>query len=100
MLQETEDWLNGDDSKRAIDQGEVGPKTPEKPGGIPWGEAKADANSPEVEQPELLDDYWNVDVLDDESDFTVVESKKKKKGKQAAQAGAANVPRERGRRRV
>ncbi len=46
----------------------------------------------------MLDDYGYDDVFDDESDFTVVQSKKKKKGRQAARPG--NVPRGRGPRRV
>ena len=78
----------------------MGPQTPEKPANLPWGEAKADASwgSPEKEQFEVLNDYRYEDVFDDESDFTVVESKKKKKGKQAA--GVSNMPRGRGRTRM
>ena len=101
-MQDTKDWLKGDDHRSSADRAEVGPATPEKPGGTPWGEAKADAswNSPEKEQPELLDDYGYDDVFDDESfdDFTVVTNKKKKKGQQAARLG--NVPRGRGQRRI
>ena len=102
-LQNTQAWLKEDDFKADSESAQVGPMTPEKPGGAPWGAAKADAawESPEKlqEQPELLDDYGYDDVLDDHSDFTVVESKKKKKGRQATGAGTA-VRGARGRRRI
>ena len=96
-MQDTQDWLKLDDCKGADDQTEDSPATPEKQGGITWGEAKADAswNSPEQEQPELSHDYGCNNVFDDDS-FQVV-SKKKRKGKNAARSG--NVPRGRGPRR-
>ena len=101
-MQDTKDWLKGDEQTTTVEQAEAGPATPEKPGSIPWGEAKAGAswNSPEQEQPELADDYGYEDVFNDESfdDWAVVENKKKKKGKQAARPG--NVPRARGPRRI
>lgn len=101
-MQETKDWLKGDDHKSNVEPAEDGPATPEQPVGVPWGEAKADAswNSPEKEQPELLDDYGYDVVFDDESfdDWAVVGSKKKRKGKQVARGG--NVPRGRGPRRI
>lgn len=102
-MQDTKDWLKGDDGKSTIDQAKDGPATPEKAGGIPWGEAKADANwnSPEKEQPELSHDYGYDNVFDDETfdDWAVVGSKKKKKGgKQTGKPG--NVPRGRGQRRT
>lgn len=99
-LQDTKDWLKGGESKAIKDSAQAGPQSPDKSGSVPWGEAKADASwgSPEKEQLEVLDNYGYDDVFDDESDFTVVEGKKKKKGKQAA--GVGTVPRGRGRRRV
>ena len=98
-MQDTKAWLTADDAKGGNGQAAVGPQTPEKARGTPWGEARADAawDSPEKDHPELAHDYGNIDVFDDESDFTVVESKKKKKGRQQATPG--NVPRGRGQRR-
>lgn len=98
-MQDTKDWLKGDESQQsAVEQAEAGPATPEKPGSIPWGEAKAGAswNSPEQEQPELADDYGYDDVFNDESfdDWAVVENKKKKKGR------PGNVPWARAPRRL
>ena len=92
-LQETKDWLAADSAKGAADPAEVGPQTPDKPGGTPWGEARADASwddSPDKDHPELLHDYGLGDVLDDESDFTVVVRKKNKKGRQQAGSGIVN----------
>lgn len=99
-MQETRDWLTGNGPNGTVDPAEVGPTTPTKPGAVPWGEAKADANwnSPDKEQPQVLDDYGYDDVFDDESDFTLVQSKRKKKGRQASRPG--NVPRGRGPRRA
>lgn len=102
LTQDTNNWLKGDDGKSTVDQAQNGPATPEKPGGIPWREAKTDAswNSPEKEQPELLDDYGYDNVFDDVScgEWTVAGSKRKKKGKQVARPG--NAPRGRGPRRM
>ncbi|KAL3152107.1 hypothetical protein ABBQ32_001211 [Trebouxia sp. C0010 RCD-2024] len=99
VVQDIKDWLAGDGPNGSVDPAEVGPTTPTKQA-VPWGEAKADASwgSPDQQQPEVLDDYGYDDVFDDESDFTVVQSKRKKKGRQAARPG--NVPRGRGPRRA
>ena len=44
LVQDTKDWLAADDAKAAGDQHEVGPQTPDKAKGTPWGEARAGAS--------------------------------------------------------
>ena len=81
-MQDTKGWLQGNDAKAATEESEVGPSTPERPGPLPWDEAKAEVTwgSPNKEQPDILDEFGYDDVLDAD-DFTMVVSKKNKKGK-------------------
>ena len=88
-VQDTKDWMQGHDEKAATEQSEVGPGTPEKPGQLPWNEAKGEVSwgSPDKEQHDMhmLDEFGGDDGLDaDFDDFIEVVSKKNKKGKKGS----------------